>query len=190
MRRLVIVGNGMAATRLVEELVDTRSDDELEPRTAGSDRLAVPRGAKARPEVERPAGRVCLLDEEDDPLGAAVPRPRRNGADQRAGDAAPARRRVDPQRDELHLERIEAAEPPDHTEQSSVVLGEEQHLVDALGSLRRAGPPYLLGLADDVLVARREVRCLFAQHAQASLAPALPLVGPDGADLHPARLDD
>ena len=65
-----------------EELVDRRRHDELEARTAGADRLAGARRAEPRPEVERSAGRVRLLDEEHDVCGAPVARPGRNRLDE------------------------------------------------------------------------------------------------------------
>ena len=55
-----------ALAGVCEELVDRRRHDELEARAAGADRLARARRAEPRPEVERSAGRVRLLDEEHD----------------------------------------------------------------------------------------------------------------------------
>src|SRR6476659_8765394 len=176
--------------RVAEELVDRGRDDDLEPRPSASDRLPGARRPDARTEVEGAARGVRLLDEQHDRLGATAARPCRNGANQDACDASAACFRVDPQRHELRFGGVETAEASDDAEQPTVLLGDEQHFLLAGGGLCRPALPDLVRLPDGVLVARREVRGLLAQHAQPRLAPEAPFVAPYPADLDAARLTD
>src|SRR6478752_5480213 len=72
---------------------------------------------------------VGLLHEEDDRRRAPAAGPPRNRADQVLCDAASARLRIDPHRDQLHLERVDADESADDAEPIAILLGDEERLL-------------------------------------------------------------
>jgi hypothetical protein len=126
-------GQSAGRTRLglLQELVHRRGDDELEPRPAGADGLAVARrpetlrGRRGRARARSPPGRTGRCVER---RARAPRRPRRGSG---AGDTSSARLGIHPERDELHLERVEAAKAAHDAEQAVVVVCDEEDLVGA-----------------------------------------------------------
>ena len=167
-----------------EKVVDRGGEDELEAAAPDPDGHPVTCRVEAGPEVERLPRPVHLLHEEDDAASANLAPPRRDGSDQCLRRAFSACPRVDPHRDELHLARVVAAEAADDADPAVVVLDDEEGLVVTLRRLRRPVTPGRLGLADGVLVARREELRLLPEQAEARVPPAAPLVGSD-----PSRVD-